>query len=193
MEKKLTFVRDLKIAELKNILNLMIKIKYKNRQEFNKLLFKKRKIIFPTRKSISKKSAGNALITISNLELVDKNFKLNSRGNKLAMAAKNNQSKFYRYLANTLLFVGNWVSIINSINKIEKKDVNPLKALRELVRNLISIGAIESGVNVNDMAMRIRGNHIKWLEELGLIKINENGVEINKKMLKLIKNNTKMN
>lgn len=193
-DKKLTFVRDLKVEELINILSVMQTEErhYKNRDELTNVLLKKKDYIFPTRKSVSYKSAGNTLITLSNLNLIDNHSKLNNKGKYLAKISRDNKKTFLRYLSNILLFEGNWIMLIRAIEKIEKEDKNSLKDTREITRILIKEGGIKPGVNIRDMASRIRTNYIGWLEYIGLINITEKGIKVNRQVISEIKTKFKL-
>lgn len=191
--KKLTFVRDLKVDELINLISFIYSNNsYKTRDHLIDILIKKRRVIFPLRRSISYKSAGNSLITLSNLGLIDINGKLNYKGKYLAEVLKSDRGAFFGYLSYILLFEGNWIAIIKAMSQIEKQDKNSLKFMEEVVKALIRDSNLTPGINVRDMAARIKGNHIKWLKFLSIIDIKEDSVNINKSLIKKIKKRFKI-
>lgn len=191
--RKLTFVRDLKIDELINLIAFMYSNNsYNNRSNLVSLLLKKRRIIFPLRRSVSYKSASNSLITLANLDLIDANGKLNYRGKYLAKTLKLDKKTFLGYLSYILLFEGNWICLIKAIEKIEKQDKNSLKFMREVVRMLVENSNLNPGINIRDMAIRIRGNNINWLKFLRIIDIKKESLIVNSALIKEIKTKFKI-
>jgi len=185
MTGKIAFVRDLKIDEL----GCLLKVAYKNKSKYNsrvglaKILLKNKKHVFPRRRSVSYKCVTNAFVTPSNLNLIDNNGKLTEDGFELEELFSKNYSKYKFYLASLLLKKGNWIVIIKSIETLQRKKINVLIHLRDLVRDLIKRGVLESGIDVYDMGIRIKSNHIKWLDELGVISIDNGKIKLNNKMI----------
>jgi len=185
MTGKIAFVRDLKIDELGRLLKTAYKnkSKYSSRVVLARILLKNKKYVFPKRRSVSYKSVTNAFVTPSNLNLIDNNGNLTEDGFKLEKLFSKNYSKYKFYLASLLLKKGNWILIIKSIETMQKKKINVLTHLRDLVRELIKRNVLEPGIDVYDMGIRIKSNHIRWLDELGVIKINNGKIKLNNKMI----------
>jgi hypothetical protein len=185
---KLTFVRDLKIYELGEILKIAFdyRTKYTNQQELAKILVSKKNIAFKNRTSISKKSAINALITVVNLGLIDSNSQLTSDGLGLRNLFIEDKEKYKDQLAFLLLTKGNWLVLLQVLEELKPIIISKPKLFTRytnlVVDKLIEIGILEKEIAREDMARKIRSNHIRWLIDLEIITKWDNKtkqVEIN--------------
>lgn len=172
---KLTFVRDLKIDELGEILKIAFdfRTKYKNQQELAQILVSNKNIAFKNRISISKKSAINALITVVNLGLIDSNSQLTSDGLGLRNLFIEDKEKYKDQLAFLLLTKGNWLVLLQVLEELKPEIAkNPQlfsKYTNLIVNKLIENRILDKKIVKEDMAIRIRSNHIRWLMDLWII------------------------
>ena len=175
--QKLAFVRDLRIEELGKILEFASQHKqeYKNKMELATLLLKNKKKIFTKRKSVSIKSSLNALITPTNLGLMDNLGNLTDEGEALRESYENNISHYKDDLSAYLLINGNWLELLRTIEEGKLKangDVDKLANLLEKYE------LVDEDMNKFDYAKRVNSQYFKWLKELGIIKIENNILKV---------------
>jgi hypothetical protein len=171
--QKLAFVRDLKVDELGGILEFASQHKgeYKNKKELEDLLLKNKTKIFPKRKSISHKSILNALITPTNLGLMDEFGNLTDEGETLKDSHKISIEKYKEDLSAYLLINGNWMALLQIIEEGKLKVKGDINKLADLIEKH---ELIDEGMSKTDYARRVSSQYFKWLKDLDIIKI-ENG------------------
>ncbi|MGC8622179.1 MAG: hypothetical protein ACP5U0_09720 [Caldisphaera sp.] len=176
-KQKLAFVRDLRIDELGKILDfaLRYKGKYRNKKELEKILLKNKNKIFVGRKSISMKSVLNALITPSNLGLIDGFGNLTEEGEALRELYISDRGKYKEALAAYLLINGNWIELLQIVEEGRLKMREKLATLAELLEKH---KLIDESMDKMDYAKRISSQYFKWLADLGIIKREKDNLYI---------------
>jgi len=175
--QKLAFVRDLRVEELGKILEFASQHKqeYKNKKELATLLLKNKEKIFTKRKSVSFKSSLNALITPTNLGLMDNFGNLTDEGEALRESYEDNASRYKDDLSAYLLINGNWLELLRTIEEGKLKAKGDIDKLANLLEKY---ELIEEDMNKFDYAKRVSSQYFKWLKELGLIKIENNILQV---------------
>jgi len=176
----LTFIRDLRVQELKRLIEkiYLLKRKYNSGVELYYTFSRKDKdYIFSERSTkgkLTQRSFTNTLITTNNIGLTE-NGKLTPLGISLALTIRNeSDEKFQLQLLNLLLKKGNYLQILRELNFItEKRKISFDKALPKVVEKLKKRKLLtEKIVNIEDYTSRMKQNQLKWLHELGVVSYN---------------------
>lgn len=179
----LTFIRDLRVNELKRLIEkiYLLKRKYYSGVELYYTLSQKDKdYIFSDRKTkgnLTKRSFTNTLITTNNIGLTE-NGKLTPLGISLALTIRNDSDeKFRLQLLSLLLKKGNYLQILRELiyyTDIMNYDFNEAlpKVVKKLKKRKLLTERIE---NIGDYTSRMKQNQLKWLHELDIIT-NDNKI-----------------
>ncbi|MBM4165736.1 MAG: hypothetical protein FJ218_02270 [Ignavibacteria bacterium] len=127
---------------------------------------------------LKEKSFGNAFIPPTNLGLMDKNGHLTSEGISLANTFISNRKDFHNELAYLLLTRGNFLAILQSIEKYDHK-ISPTELMNKITEFLNKEKLIIGSKNLKDFANRLSGNHLHWLVELELLTKDKKGYRVN--------------
>ncbi|MEW6196844.1 MAG: hypothetical protein AB1521_16980 [Bacteroidota bacterium] len=173
----LAFIRDLRVQELKRLIEkiYLLKRKYHSGAELYYTLKPRDKdYIFSeqsTRGKLTQRSFTNTLITTNNIGLTE-NGKLTPLGISLALTIRNeSEERFQLQLLNLLLKKGNYLQILRELNFItEKRKISFDRALPKVVEKLKKRKLLtEKIVSIEDYTSRMKQNQLKWLQELDVI------------------------
>lgn len=180
--RNLTFIRDLKLNELKRLIQKTHSLKknYNSGKELYSLLGKKgRDFIFKDRKtrgSLTEKSFSNALITTNNLGITE-NGRLTSLGISLALEVHSDKV-FSLRLIQLLLFNGHFVYILREYENLKNNTAEKVNldhhSLTQIVHNLNKKNLLKESIkNIDDYVKRMKSNQIQWLKDLKVIDQND--------------------
>jgi len=180
VQYKLVYFADITLDELGKMIDFAYRHRgeYETATEFNKLMIEKYTEITSRKfekESAKKKMLNNFKISLTHLNLWDKNYQLNSRGKQLRELFEKRKEEFKKRVAYMLLIEGHWIGLLGVIHELSSQNFSSKREYKEkLTEMLIERGFLRKTEKLRTLAMKMDDRFLRFLKELNFVSENEN-------------------